>query len=203
MEIIDISWAIGEFTPVYPGDPETVIKQEVGETSTHSTITMGSHTGSHLDAPSHVFKDGKSIDQLPLDIFYGPCRVLDFSDVKEAVKVSDLEAKDIQEGERILLKTNNSERGFEEFFTDYIYLDGDAAEYLVEKKVKLIGIDSWSIKQKGSKDLRPHLVFLEKNIPIVESINLKNVAEGEYIVIGFPLKLPGLDGSPLRVVLIK
>jgi arylformamidase len=116
---------------------------------------------------------------------------------------AELEKKDIQSGERILFKTTNSQRGFETFYADYIFLSGDAAEYLAEKGVKLVGIDALSIKQKGSPDTRPHTVLLAKNIPILEGINLIAVTEGIYHLIVLPLKFMHIDGSPARAILLK
>ena len=101
------------------------------------------------------------------------------------------------------MKTKSSERGYTEFYKDYVYLSSDAAQYLADKNIKLIGIDYFSVKQKGSLDNTPHTAFLEKNIPILESINLASVEAGEYFLMAAPLALQSVDGSPVRALLLK
>ncbi|MEI6533441.1 MAG: cyclase family protein [Candidatus Roizmanbacteria bacterium] len=204
-KIIDISISLDSNTTIYPANPRVVIEEFSNETgtSTYSKISMGTHTATHIDAPKHIYKDGKSLDEILLENFVGSCRVLDFSFEKESVTLESLKSKDIKDGDRILLKTNNSMRGYEEFYNDYIYLSGDGAEYLAEKDIKLIGIDYLSIKQRGSQDHRPHTAFLEKNIPILEGIQLKNVEEGEYFLVVLAPKFIGVDGSPARAILLE
>ncbi len=203
MKFYDISISIKPGMVVYPNNPEVEFKIEKGATTTHTDLRMGTHTGTHMDAPGHAIEGAQTIDNVPLEACFGSVRVFDLSDLTESVKIEDIEKYDVKEGERILFKTSNSKRGFDEFYTDYVYLDGDCADYLAERKVSLVGIDYLSIKQKGSSDQRPHTSLLEKNIPIIEAIDLSGVEEGEYILSAFPLKLEGLDGSPLRAVLIK
>jgi len=203
MKIFDISLPLDEKTPIYPGNPELKIVPKRGATSTHSEITIGSHTGTHLDAPSHVFAKGTSIDKIPLDNFYGKCRVLDMTHCKEFVGVDDLIKSKVKNSERILLKTKNSLRGFKKFHETYVYLHGDAAEFLAKLNVKIVGIDSLSIKKRGSKDTRPHDALLKQKIPILEGINLKKIPKGKYTLICFPLALVGIDGSPARAVLLE
>ena len=140
---------------------------------------MGSHSGTHIDAPKHSIKKGKELSDLPIEAFMGPCRVLDFSSELIEITKKSLEKKNIIEGERILAKTRNSEVGFATFREDYIYLSGDGADYLAKLDITLFGIDYISIKQRGSKDNRPHTSLLSKNIPIIEGLNLKNVKEGK------------------------
>ncbi|MBU1167860.1 cyclase family protein [Patescibacteria group bacterium] len=202
-KIYDISVAINQATAVYPGDPKVSFTEKKSSTSTLTEINLGAHTGTHYDAPRHVFENGKSIDQFSLDRFYGPCKVFDFSHTEDSVKVADLEGKNIKEGDIILLKTSNSNRGFHKFYNDYVYLDGDAADYLVERKISMVGIDAWSVKQKGGDDLRPHLSLLEKDILILETINLAEVTEGKYLFVGLPLKVDGIEGALARVVLMR
>lgn len=201
--IIDISIPIQEGMITYPGNPEVKIVRHRGATSVHSEITLGSHTGTHIDAPSHVFAKGKALDSFPFSYFIGPCRVLDFSAAKDAITIQDLRKHGIKKGERILAKTKNSTRGFKKFYSDYIYLDGDAADYLAEKGILLFGIDSLSVKKRGGSDLRPHSSLLRKNIPIVEGLNLAEVKEGKYYLSCLPLAFNKLDGSPARAVLVR
>ncbi len=207
MKIIDISLPLNNQTPIYPGNvPVSVsIHHAMPEHATQlSSITFGSHSGTHIDAPAHAITGAPALDKIPLENFVGTCRVLDFSnDLAEGVTQSFLESKNIKPGERILLKTRNSIRGFKEFYDDYVYLDGDAADYLASLGVQLVGIDALSIKKRGSTDHRPHLSLLSKNIPIVEGLNLSEVAEGEYELYCLPLNFTNIDGAPARAILIQ
>lgn len=207
MKIINISLPLNENTPIYPGNVPVFVSvhQQMPENSSaSSSITFGSHTGTHIDAPSHAIWGAPTLEKIPLEAFVGPCRVLDFSgESEEAVTKSFLQNKNIRSGERILLKTKNSARGFENFYDDYVYLDGDAADYLAEVGAALVGIDALSIKQKGSPDHRPHLALLSKNIPIIEGLNLKEAEEGEYEIFCPPIFLTDIDGAPARALLIQ
>lgn len=204
-KIIDISIPLSNGTVVYPGDPAvqiTTFKPLKEGQSRLSQINMGTHSGTHIDAPAHTM-DGKEVNDLPLSNFVGSCRVLDFSDVEEKISKEDLLKKEIKSGERILVKTKNSSIGFDTWRNDFIYLDGDAADFLAEVEIVLFGIDTWSVKQKGSKDNRAHNSLLSKNIPIIETINLNGVSEGEYFLVCLPLKIIGVEGAPARVVLLQ
>lgn len=204
MKILDISLPLNEKTIIYPGNTNLEIGSFKSPSGNFlSEIIIGSHTGTHIDAPSHAIEGASTLDQITLETFIGPCRVLDLSDTKECIKVEDLEDKNIKEGERILFKTSNSVRGFDNFYDDYIYLSSEAASYLANLNVKLVGTDFLSIKQRGSKDNRPHTELLSQNIPIIEGLNLKEVTEGEYKLVALPLNFTGIDGSPVRAVLLQ
>lgn len=208
MKIIDISIPIKTGMTVYPNNPEVVeeaVSRMPEASSDVSKITMGTHTGTHLDAPSHAILNGGAMESLPLENYYGPARVFDFSHLQpgEAVKVSDLAGTEINAGDRLLFKTSNSARGYDSFYSDFVYLDGDCADFLAEKKVALVGIDYLSIKQKGSKDNRPHTSLLANGISILEGIDLAGVSAGDYTLVCFPLKIAEADGSPTRAVLFK
>lgn len=202
-KIIDISLLLTEGMITYPDNPPLVIKDASGPTSSRSILTIGTHTGTHIDAPWHVFKDGKGISRIPLARYVGACRVLDLTKAKEAITIGDLEKFHIKKGERILVKTRNSKRGFKTFYDDYVYLDGDAADYLVKKGITLFGIDSLSVKKRGGSDHRPHLSLLKKGIVIFEGLDLSKASAGTYTFIGLPLKLGDVDGAPARVILIQ
>ena len=203
MKIIDISIPIHPKMLLYPGDPKVEFKSLPGKTSYLTKMTLATHMGTHLDAPRHVFKSGQTVDKIDLDKVVGSCRVLDMTHVKSSITVTDLKKTKVKKGERILVKTKNSQRGLKKFYGDYVYLDGDAADYLAKKKIRMFGIDYLSVKKKGGKDLRAHNSLLKAGIIIVETINLRNVKPGKYFFVGMPLKLKGLDGSPVRAVLIK
>lgn len=200
--IFDISLPLDEQTIVYPGNPAISLTRKPGATSVHTEISMGSHTGTHIDAPLHIFPEGAGVDAIDLSCFLGACRVLDFTDAVQAISVSELQKHDIKKGERLLAKTKNSLRGYKAFYEDYVYLDGDAADFLVEKEIILFGIDSLSIKKKGGADTRPHTSLLKQGVVIVEGLDLSGVTPGSYTLICLPLRFKGLDGSPARVLLV-
>lgn len=204
-KIIDISVELSNKTVIYPGTPEIEIKSLKSPTtgSQLSKITLSSHVGTHLDAPRHVLQKGKTIDQLNFSAFIGSCRVVDCSKSKGSISLDDVKKIKSKKRERLLFKTSNSKRGLKKFYKDFIFLSPEAAKYLAENKVSLVGIDSFSIKQKGSKDNRPHTELLSKDIPILEGIDLSRVSAGTYYLICLPLKFVGIDGSPCRAVLLK
>jgi len=203
MKIYDISWKLHEKIPIYPGNPLFERIEEKGVTSVHSRISLGTHTGTHVDAPKHALLNKNGVDTLSLEALIGECRVLDMTGVDKSLKSNDFEQFNIQTGERILVKTKNSLRGHTEWYDDYIYLDGDAADWLAEKKIRLFGIDYLSVKKRGGEDNRPHTSLLEKEIIIVEGLDLSAVSAGNYELVCLPLSLADADGAPARAVLLK
>lgn len=203
--IIDISVPLKPGMTVYPGNPTLEIEELKSETSasTISKITLGSHTGTHLDAPKHVFDDGSGIEIYSLKVFVGPAKVIDCTQETLSISRETLENASIEKGDRILLKTTNSGRLQEPFFPDFIFLSPEGAQYLAEKEVALVAVDYFSIKQKGSKDNRPHTELLSKNIPIIEGVDLEHAEPGDYFLSAFPLRFDALDGAPVRAVLMK
>lgn len=203
-KVIDISLPIRSGMPIFPGTLETNIKSVKSSSgrSTLSEITMTSHAGTHIDAPNHVASNQEGIDSIPLHTFYGRCRVLDMTTSESVITEEDIRAHKIRSGERLLLKTKNSLRGFDMFYEDYVYLDGNAAQYLADCGISLIGFDALSINKRGSDDNLVHLALLAQTIPIIEGLNLSEVDKGEYTLCAFPLAFQGIDGSPTRAVLL-
>jgi arylformamidase len=201
--IIDISLPIFAKMIVYPKNAPVQIKPMKTASSYLSQVSFSSHTGTHVDAPRHILKTGSGVDKISLKQIIGQCRVLDLTAVKKSIKTEDLKKYQIKKGERILVKTKNSQQGFKKFYKNYIYLDGEAADYLALKKISLFGIDYLSVKQFGSPDIRPHTSLLKRNIVIFEGLDLSKVKAGKYFFIGLPLKFKDLDGAPARAVLIK
>ena len=202
-EFFDISLPLTESTIVYPNNPAIQIETVPGASTTHSNISFGTHSGTHIDAPRHVWADRSGIEGFSFSQFIGPATVIDCTQAGESVTIADLEKSAIEKGARMLLKTRNSARGFASFYDDYVYLDGAAAEWLAEREVSLVGIDYLSIKKRGGSDHRPHTVLLEHNIVILEGIDLSHVVPGEYTLMCLPLSLPHLDGAPARAILAR
>jgi arylformamidase len=168
-----------------------------------SSVALGSHTGTHVDAAKHFFDDGQTVDRIPLDRFIGPAILIAFGDDVLSIGAADLEQHEIGSHTRVLLKTRNSSLlRRPEFVRDYTYLAPDGAEYLVRRGVELVGIDYYSIEQFKSGHHRTHLTLLEKSVVIVEGLDLSEPPPGEYELICLPLRLAGLDGAPARAVLV-
>lgn len=204
MKLIDISLPIHPKMPIYPGNQLTEFTPIVKPSGSRlTTVTIDSHAGTHIDGPSHSLASGGPVSEFPLDRFYGPCRVLDLLHVSELITADDLKEKSIQPGERILFKTTNSTRGYDQFYENWVALSSDGAAYLAQCDVALVGIDWFGIKQKGAPDNGAHTALLEKGIPILEGIDLTKADEGEYILSAFPIAYQGTDGAPARAVLIK
>lgn len=201
----DISPTLGPMTPSWPTDPPVIFKSgKTGEKGAGSRVTglsMSSHAGSHVDAPRHLFGDGMSVDKLPLDVLIGPAAVVEFT---AHIIDRTLLAASWPPGkvERLLFKTSNSMLwSSPAFMPMFVGLTADAADYLVERGVKLVGIDYLSIEAEHGTGAPVHRTLLKNNIFIIESLDLSAVEPGEYELICLPLKLDGLDGSPARVVL--
>ena len=203
VKFYDVSLPIKESMIVYPGNPEPLIRRYLSipqNKVNESLITLGSHTGTHVDSKLHIQKDADGVEVIPLESLYGKCKMLDLTHVESEIHRGDLEGYQLQEGDIILLKTKNSEMGYEEFRKDYVHVKLDAAEYLVEAGVKTLGCDYLSVKKFGGDD-EVHRVLIN-NLTLFEGLNLAEVPEGEYIFIGLPLRI-SCDGSPARVILVE
>lgn len=205
---IDITYPLSEEIAIYPRNPgfsmEVHMSMENGDTCNVKTITMGTHTGTHIDAPNHVIAQGQTLDQIPLSRINGRGKVLDFTGQKEITR-QELARRQLDNCPIILFKTDNSvQYGGKNVLMDYVTLDYDAARYLVQKNVTMIGIDYMTIeKSRAKRDgiHSIHEILLSQNIYILEGIDLRNVEEGEYEIYCFPLPLRNADGAPARVVL--
>jgi arylformamidase len=196
---IDISVPLKTGMIHYPGDPPFQIERikEIGRdsSSTLSRITMGAHSGTHVDAPLHFLENGVSIDRLPFDAFIGTARIIGVRD-RESIKTDELKEHRIDRGDIVLFKTRNSELWqYDRFFKDFVYLSEPAALYLVEKGVKTVGIDYLSIA-----GIEVHRILLDACIPVIEGLDLTPVAPGPYRIICLPLLIEGGEGAPARVV---
>jgi arylformamidase len=208
MEIIDISVRISSQMPIWPGNPGVEISPARriadGASSNVSHLQLGTHTGTHVDAPRH-FLDGRAgVDELPLEVLIGPCEVLEFKD-SSGITADDLRrAAGSAPPSRLLLKTRNSTLWDGRAFSrDFAHLTADAAEWLVSAGVRLVGIDYLSIERFKAEGAPVHRTLLGADVIIIEGLNLANVSAGPYDMICLPLKLAGGDGAPARVVLVR
>jgi arylformamidase len=207
-KIIDISVSIGKSMPVWPGDikPKLIqVKSQLkGDSSNDTRFICSSHAGTHIDAPRHFLENGKTVDQIKLDILMGPVYVVCFHKTK-AIKAADLDKANIPRGtKRLLLKTDNSklwQKRVKKFKKDFVALTPDAAKWITKRGIKLIGIDYLSI-QKYDGDVATHKILLRSGVVIVESLDLSKARSGKYNIICLPLKTIGAEGSPARALLI-
>ncbi len=202
VKVYDVSMPIYEGMPVYKNKPE---KQPKFETVTNGYVTetrvsMDVHTGTHIDSPLHMVVDGETMETLPIEQLVRTCRVLDLSNVEDGISKADLESVTFEEGDFLLFKTRNSNN--EGFNPEFIYVKEDAAEYLVNMKVKGVGIDALGV-ERSQPGHPTHKTLFEHGIIIIEGLRLKEVPEGTYLMVAAPIRLMGLDAAPARVVLIE
>ena len=204
-KIFDVTVPLSADLPVFPGDPrfqmEFSHRIADGQAYNVARITMGAHSGTHVDAPYHFLADGNTVDQLPLEILMGNARVVEVT-ARGKIERGDLEALDLRDDLRVLIKTRMSgQLRTPEFQEDFVYLTPDAATYLVQAGIKLVGIDYLSVEKFGSLDFAAHHSLLGAGVVIVEGLDLSAVEPGEYDMACLPLRIAGADGSPARVVL--
>ncbi len=207
MKVIDISWPISTATTGYK-DAKIVAFEEVKNFSKdgmrETNIRLSSHTGTHIDAPAHFLKDGKTIDQLHLDRFIGTCKVLDITNVAEDITRNRLaeHESEIDQHDIILLKTTNSAKSpTEKFSPHFIYLESSGADYLKEKNIKAVGIDYLGI-ERSQPGHPTHEILMHADIGIIEGLRLGHVDAGKYFLVCLPLYTIGLEAAPVRAVLI-
>jgi len=172
-----------------------------GDKDNVSFIKMGSHTGTHMDAPLHFFARGKALDRMPFSATIGLARVLAIRD-KHRIEVEELKPYLIKSGERIIFKTKNSSFWKTNAFqTDFVYIPSEAAAYLVSLGIRTVGVDYLSVGGYHKDGAETHRILLKAGIWIIEGLNLSGVAPGEYDLICLPLKILNSDGAPARTIM--
>ncbi|HEV8544250.1 MAG TPA: cyclase family protein [Verrucomicrobiae bacterium] len=203
---IDISVMIKPGMAHWPDNPEIRVERmldmERGDVCNVSVLSMGSHTGTHMDAPLHFIRDGKSLDQMPPDATIGPCRVIEIKD-KESIKVEEIQGQRIKPGERILFKTPNSKKpsASDNFDENFVYISKEAAAYLAKAKIMTVGIDYLSVGGFKKDGVETHHALLGAGIWVIEGLNLARVKPGRYELCCLPLKVLKSDGAPARALL--
>jgi arylformamidase len=197
MEIFDVSVPIRTGMVTYPGDPEVHLERvsAIGEgaAANLTRIDMGAHSGTHADAPVHFLDGAAGAESLPLEALLGPCVVVAADDLSPD-SVAGAPA-----AERVLFKTPNSELwALDEFPDEFARLDGAGARLLVERGVKLVGVDYLSVG-----DREAHRTLLGAGVVPIEGLDLRGIEPGEYFLVCAPLKLVGSDGAPARVLLVR
>lgn len=198
MKIHDITREISPGGAVYPRDTVPSFQTEVG-TYRITRLVMSSHTGTHIDAPSHYIPGGGTVDEIPLEKVTGRVRVIDLAHVRGAITPADLSGRAPGQG-AILLKTwYSSEPGF---LAEYPHLLPETADFIVTEGIHCIGVDTPSVEVFGG-DGSVHRKLLGNGVAVIEFLDLSGVPEGDYLMAALPLRLKGLDGSPARVVLFE
>lgn len=207
MKIYDISVPISRDTPVYPGDAGFKIRSlaKISEGSPYnlSVMQIGTHTGTHVDPPSHFIPGGATVDQLPLEAMVGPAYVIEMMD-SPLVGAEQLQAAAIpSDVERLLIKTTNGRLwDSKEFSKEFVYLTEDGAEWLIDRGVKFVGMDYLSVEKFGAEKAAVHLSLLGEGVVVAEGLDLREAPPGRYTLVFLPLKVVDADGAPARAVLL-
>jgi arylformamidase len=205
MKLFDVSHRLSEALPTYPGNApyqlDAVKRLADGDSANVSLLHVGTHTGTHVDAPSHFIPGGTSVDELPLDLLVGPARVIEIPGRRGIGRQELIEA--LQPGdERVLIKTGNAVLwGSSAFDPEYAHVTGDGAQYLVEAGVRVVGVDYLSVEGFHAPGAPAHHALLGAGVLIIEGLKLDDVAPGVYELICLPLPVEGADGAPARVLL--
>ena len=203
---IDISVPIYSGMVHWPDNPPVRIERmqdlSRGDAANVSKIDLGAHTGTHMDAPRHFLKEGVGLDEMPLDATIGTARVINIEHL-QAILPAELEKHNLQAGERVLFRTRNSERCWkdDQFVEDFVYISAAAAQYLVERQVRTIGIDYLTVGGYVYDGVETHQILLSAGIWLVEGLNLSTVKPGIYEMVCLPLRIVGADGAPARAIL--
>ncbi|MBN1167377.1 MAG: cyclase family protein [Methanospirillaceae archaeon] len=194
--IYDITRPLQNGMPYYPGDPEPRFRSIDCGKYRISSLSLSSHTGTHIDAPAHYIQGGTPVDEIAVSVTCGPCRVLDIRGCKRLVTPEDLHG--LQKGERrVLFRTGYSSDNPD---TDYPGISAETAQFLVQSGISCIGTDTPSIESPDG-DGTVHQVLCNAGIPIIENLDLEGIDTGNYILVALPLRLAGGDGAPCRAVL--
>ncbi len=206
-EWIDISAPLWSGMAHWPGDAPVkilrVTSMDNGAVANLTTISMSAHTGTHMDAPRHFIKDGLTMSEMPLEASMGRARVIAIED-ERVITRRELEESKPREGERILLKTRNSQiwsKRCRLFLKEFVAPDVAAARYLVECGVRTVGVDYLSVGKYNGDGVETHQVLLGAGVWVIEGLDLSQVEPGEYELACLPLRIEGADGAPARAAL--
>ena len=207
IKIYDVSRPIGKGEAVYPGNEPPALKRIKifrRDKSNLFSLSLGLHTASHLDAPLHYLKNGKTIDKLPLEKCVGWCRVINLENIQKEIGEREVKKIKPKAGEIILFKTQNSKPATSKRFNkNFIYLNESGARFLIKSKIKAVGIDGPSIRKFRLKPDTVHPILLRAGIGVYEGLYFREIKPGRYFFIGLPLKIKNAEASPVRAVLIK
>lgn len=202
---IDVSVPLRTGMVHWPDNPPVAVERTMdlgrGDACTVSRLSMGAHTGTHVDAPSHFVPGGASLDALPFEAVVGRARVIAIRSPR-AVTVEELRRHAIRRGERLLFRTRNSSRCWktDAFVEDFVYVAADAARYLADRGVRLVGVDYLSVGGYVHDGPETHAALLEAGIWVIEGLDLSKVRPGPVDLVCLPLRLAGSEGAPARAI---
>jgi len=203
--LVDATMTIRPGMPVWPGDPEAGIRpvcsMENGDGCNVSELQLGTHTGTHIDAPRHYLADGPGVEALPLEALTGPCWVMDLAEVDEEIRPEHLQAA--PPCDRLVLRTGNTRRRLAEqdcFCREFAHIGEEAARHLVNGSVRLVGIDYLSVERFGAENSPVHRILLKAGVVLVEGLDMRQVQQGWWRLTCLPLKIAGADGAPARAL---
>ena len=205
MKLIDVTVPLDGHLPAYPGNTpfqvEPIKRISNGDTSNVSTLHMSAHSGTHVDAPRHFFDEAAGTDELPIELLLGRALVVEVTS-RHSIGVEDLAGIDLSEVIRVLFKTVNSRLwGSPDFRPDYVGLTEAGARHLVDRGVKVVGVDYLSVEEFRKPGAPAHRVLLGSGAIVIEGLNLLDVEPGHYDMFCLPLRIVGCDGAPARVIL--
>ena len=210
MRIYDISLPLSGSLPVWPGDPRVSVSKvksfEAGDDVNCSHLSCNVHSGTHVDAPSHSIPNGDSVESLPLAAMIGSAYV---AWIPEADEIGPAELEQLQlpsTVRRLLLRTRNSHLWAKEeveFTRDFVALTPAAAQWIVDRDIRLLAVDYLSVQRFAEAGQDTHLRLLKAGVVIVEGVNLHDILPGVYQLVCLPVKLVAAEGAPARVVLIE
>ena len=205
MRFIDVSVPLAATLPSYPGNTpfelESIKRIANGDSSNVSTLHLSAHAGTHVDAPRHFFDDAPGAESLALDLLIGRVRLIEVT-ARSGIGEEDLADVDLSEDVRVIIKTRNSRLwSSSEFHADYVGLTEAGARHLVDRGVKVVGVDYLSVEQYKKPGAPAHRVLLGCGTVVIEGLDLRDVEPGHYHMYCLPLRVVGADGAPARVVL--
>ncbi|HSP55013.1 MAG TPA: cyclase family protein [Dehalococcoidia bacterium] len=206
MAVYDVTVTLRAGMPVYPGEPGPEVEYfkliSEGSSSNVSKLSMGSHCGTHIDAPYHFIEGRAMVDALPLKALIGPVHVVEHHG-EDHIAAADLEAFRLPaDARRLLAKTRNGRLWeHDEFRTDFVAFAPDAGQWLVDRGFLLVGIDYLSMERFHAEHHEVHLALLEAGVVIVEGLDMRQVPPGHYNIACAPLKIADAEGAPARVFL--
>jgi arylformamidase len=206
MTLIDVSLPLWAHLPNYPGNPPFLLiplkRIAEGDSSNVSGLQLGTHTGTHVDAPRHFLDDQPAVDALPLEVLIGPARLVHLGH-RRAIERVDLEALDLTGVSRLLIRTDNSDTWAtaQAFDPAFVYLSPAGAAFLVEQGIRLVGVDYLSVERYKQPGAPTHHALLGSGVVVIEGLDLSQAPPGDYELFCLPLRIADADGAPARVVL--
>lgn len=201
----DLSTKIANDLVVFPGDPaysnEVVCSLEKGDSFNLCHMHLGNHAGTHIDFPAHTIKNHKTSSDFPIEFLIGPGIIIQVPSTEKSITKDFVAKQSIMKSDIVFFKTSNSTISKHAPFTEkYVYIEPDAAKELLEKGVKIVGIDYISVDAYDDANLTVHNTLLSKEVLIVEGLELSDIPEGRYEIFIMPLNIPNMDGLPARVL---